>query len=196
MLITPHEINTMKDAINAAYGDVVTFGLGLGYFAYMCSIKENVTSVTIVEKDEKIINLFKKHILPQFEHKDKIKIIHEDAITYCDKHFNHNYAFVDLWRDTNDGLELYLKTKKRSRIHLNTKFDYWIEKSMLQIIRRAMITMFYEYINDIEVNVENTYFDYVVNRLKKIYDIVPLVSFESILSILTDQKMYYLSEMI
>ena len=196
MLITPHEINTMKDAINYAYGDVVTFGLGLGYFAYMCSIKENVTSVTIVEKDENIINLFKKHILPQFEHKEKIKIVHEDAIEYCDKYFNHNYAFVDLWRDTNDGLELYLKIKKLSRVHLTTKFDYWIEKSMLQIIRRAMITMFYEYINGIEVNEENTHFDYVVNRLKKIYDIVPLVSFESILSILTDQKMYYLSEMI
>ena len=72
MLITPHEINTMKEAVNKAYGNVITFGLGLGYFAYMCSIKDNVNSVTIIEKDKNIIELFNKHILPQFKHKDKI----------------------------------------------------------------------------------------------------------------------------
>ena len=73
MLITPHEINTMKEAVNNAKGNVVTFGLGLGYYAYMCSIKEDVKSVTIIERDCKTINLFKKYILPQFENKDKIK---------------------------------------------------------------------------------------------------------------------------
>lgn len=36
MSITPYEIETMKSSIAKAKGKVVTFGLGLGYFAYMC----------------------------------------------------------------------------------------------------------------------------------------------------------------
>ena len=58
MSITPNEINTMKQPINNAKGNVLTFGLGLGYFAYMCSLKDDVKSVTIVEKDERVIKLF------------------------------------------------------------------------------------------------------------------------------------------
>lgn len=196
MLITPHEINTMKDAINNASGDVVTFGLGLGYFAYMCSIKENVSKVTIVEKDENIIKLFNKHILPQFEHKEKINIICDDAINYCNKHFTHNYAFVDLWRDTNDGLELYLKMKLASRVHLNTKFEYWIEDAMIQIVRRAMITMFYEVINDIHIQEENCFFDHVVNKLHELYKITPIMSYDGIENVLSRQKIKYIIDII
>ena len=66
MLITPNEINTMKGIINEVKGNVVTFGLGLGYFAYMASIKEEVNSVTVVERDQSVIKLFKDFILPQF----------------------------------------------------------------------------------------------------------------------------------
>ena len=196
MLITPHEINTMKDAINKAYGNVVTFGLGLGYFAYMCSIKENVSSVTIVEKDEKIIELFKKHILPQFESKNKINIVHDDALEYCKHNFAHDYAFVDLWRDTNDGLQLYIKMKQASKIHLTTKFEYWIEEAMIQVVRRAMIAMFYETINNINFEQETTYFDHVVNRLKEIYKNVSITSFDAILNILSREKIKYVIEMV
>lgn len=64
MLITPNEIETMKKAINEAYGKVLTYGLGLGYFQYMISLKENVDSITIVDIDEDVINLFEKYILP------------------------------------------------------------------------------------------------------------------------------------
>ena len=60
MLITPNEIETMKKSISEATGNVLTYGLGLGYYAYMVSMKENVESVTIVEKDKEIIDLFKK----------------------------------------------------------------------------------------------------------------------------------------
>ena len=37
MLITPNEIETMKVPVEEAFGDVVTYGLGLGYFAFMAS---------------------------------------------------------------------------------------------------------------------------------------------------------------
>lgn len=50
MTITPNEIETMKEAVDKAFGNVLTFGLGLGYYAYMVSEKVNVESITVVEK--------------------------------------------------------------------------------------------------------------------------------------------------
>ena len=54
----------MKLPVERAKGKVLTFGLGLGYFAYMCSLKEEVESVTVVEKDKSVIKLFNEIILP------------------------------------------------------------------------------------------------------------------------------------
>ena len=75
MSVIPNEIETMKKGIANAKGNIITFGLGLGYFAYMASLKDDVTSITIVEKDKNVISLFKEFILPQFLHQEKIKII-------------------------------------------------------------------------------------------------------------------------
>ena len=55
MTLTPVDLDTCENAINAAHGKVVTFGLGLGYYAYMVSIKNNVESITVVEKSERVI---------------------------------------------------------------------------------------------------------------------------------------------
>lgn len=169
MLITPHEINTMKNYVDKAYGNVITFGLGLGYYAYMCSLKDEVKTVTIIEKDEKIIELFNKFILPLFENKDKIKIINCDALNYLkEKDFNYDYGFIDLYRDVNDGIKLYIDTYKLSLNHPNTTFDFWIEKSMLVMIRRCLITVIYETYYNINCNEHNNYFDYIINRFKVI----------------------------
>ena len=189
MLITPHEINTMKDAVNKAYGNVVTFGLGLGYFAYMCSIKDNVESVTIIEKDKNIIELFNKHILPQFKYKDKIIIVESDAIEYLKrKSFDYDYAFVDLWRDIDDGLPLYVLTNKLALRHPKTTFDYWIEDSMIAVLKRCLINIIYNNIYNEEIFDDNYYYyllskfnealkDYKINTVS---DINKLLSKESI----------------
>ncbi len=83
--IIPHEINTRKKAIDEAEGEIVTFGLGLGYYAYRTSIKENVSKVTIIEKEKDIINLFNSELLPSFPEKDKIEIIKDDCFAYLKK---------------------------------------------------------------------------------------------------------------
>lgn len=71
MAVKPSEIETMRAPIEEATGRVVTFGLGLGYFAYMVSEKPDVTSLDIVERSEEAISLFERHILPQFPNKEK-----------------------------------------------------------------------------------------------------------------------------
>lgn len=134
MLITPNEIETMKEAINMAKGDVLTYGLGLGYFAYMVSIKENVASVTIVERDKEVIELFKNHILPQYKQSNKIKIIQDDAFNFAEKHMekgNYDFVFTDLWHDPSDGIDMYLKMKKYEKFSPESKYMYWIEKTIL-----------------------------------------------------------------
>lgn len=128
MLITPNEIETMSKSIEESFGNVLTYGLGLGYFAYMTSLKDSVTSITIIEKDKKVIELFNKYILPQFENSKKIKIINEDAFEYASTKPKYDYVFVDIWHDPSDGIESYLKFKELEIP--NVLYSYWIEDTI------------------------------------------------------------------
>lgn len=112
---------------------VLTLGLGLGYFAYMASQKVEVTAVTVVEQSKAVIGLFHKHILPQFPHKEKIRVVHADAYAYLDERLKaerYDIVFADLWHDVSDGLEQYRRIKRYELDAPDTRFQYWIEKSM------------------------------------------------------------------
>jgi hypothetical protein len=138
MAIKPNEIDTMQPAIDTIEGNVVTFGLGLGYFTYMASLKENVQHITVIDRDDEAIRLFKHYILPQFRYKEKVEIISDDAFEYAEKTMpdeTFDYAFVDLWHDVSDGLELYLSMKKKEHFSYQTKFIYWMEESLLSGFR-------------------------------------------------------------
>jgi hypothetical protein len=141
MAIKPGEIETMQAALGSVSGKVVTFGLGLGYFTYMASLKKDVESVTVVEKSRDVILLFEKLILPQFEHRDKIHIVAADAFAYAATEMarqNFDCAFVDLWHDASDGLEMYLQMKKLQHHCPSTRFFYWIEDTLLALLRRQI----------------------------------------------------------
>ena len=165
MAIKPNEIETMRAPIDSAKGNVIAFGLGMGYFAYMASLKDDVSSVTVVEKSKDAISLFKSHILPYFENKEKIKIIEADAFEYVKGEMSsqgYDYAFVDLWHDTSDGTELYIKMKKLEHLCKNTRFEYWIEKSILVTIRKRIFNAIMESIE----NGKNTLsYNEIIDRL-------------------------------
>ncbi len=145
MSITPHEINTMKNCIQKATGNVMTFGLGLGYYAYMVSIKEEVKTVTVIEKDSKVIELFKQHILPLFPHPEKIIILQGDAFSCMNKAVNFDTLFIDIYHTAEDALPLYLKFKRReSKLHFPYEIDYWIETSILALLRRYVLVLLQE----------------------------------------------------
>lgn len=130
MSVTPNEVFTIEKAIKNANGKVLTLGCGMGYFAYMASLKDEVESVTIIEIEQDIIDLFKTHILPQFQYKDKINVIKADAIEYmqnlADGEFD--YCFADIWIGIND-IAPYFSVKEIGRNLRKTKIDYWIEES-------------------------------------------------------------------
>lgn len=130
MSVTPNEINTMRLPVSRARGKALTFGLGLGYFAYMCAEKDEVESITVVERDESVIGLFERFVLPQFARADKVRIIKADAYEFFDGLSDGEYdtAFVDIYHDAGNGMEVYKKFKKRTFVR--TLFDFWIEKTM------------------------------------------------------------------
>lgn len=132
MSVTPNEIETMKKPIQEAKGKVLTFGLGLGYYAYMTALKEEVESVTIVEKDDNVIQLFQSYILPQFPKPQKIQIIKDDAFTFIItlKDGSYDTLFIDIYHDAGDGISCYEKFSPYTKKYSLTRVFYWIEKTI------------------------------------------------------------------
>lgn len=167
MSITPNEIETMENALKYIKGDVTVFGLGLGYFAYMASNKEDVKKIKIIENDKTIINLFEKHLLPHFENKQKIEIINKNAINYVKNPIKCNFSFVDLWHDPFDGLELFIAFKKAEKNNPNCKFLYWLESSFYLLLRRCMFTLIEEQLTEFKDSIytkAENYLDEVINK--------------------------------
>ena len=77
---------------------------------------------------KEVIALFKEEILPQFPHKNKIRIVNEDALVYADGENRHDFVFADIWHDPSDGCDLYLKLKACERE--GVAYEYWIENTL------------------------------------------------------------------
>ena len=170
MSITPNETWTILPAISRSFGKVITFGCGLGYYPFMCAIKDNVESVDIIEYDENIIKLFKKHLLPLFPNKEKIRVIHADAFKFCkENNINelYDFAYMDIWHGAEDGLPFYIHFKKFEE-HSHCKIEYWLEDSIIALARRCLIIMIEEILNgatDDNFKVSENDLDEVINDL-------------------------------
>ena len=146
MTVTPNEIETMRQPIQNSRGNVLTLGLGLGYFAFHAAQKDTVQSVTVVERDASVIELFRTHLLPQFPNRQKITVVCADAFEYLspDHIGAYDYVFADLWHDPSDGLPLYLRLRRLQKQLGCSNWDYWIEPSLLSSLRH----MVYDRITD------------------------------------------------
>ena len=141
MSIGPFEMNSMAHVIEHVRGKVLCLGLGMGYFAYMSALKDNVQKVTVVENDHDLIELFKQEILPQFKYtdekgnsvdlKDKIEIVEADAYVYADALTDGMFdsVFANLWSDDTQSLD-YIKLKGICKKFKKTHVDYHLEKSI------------------------------------------------------------------
>lgn len=147
MTLTPVDMDTSREAIEAAHGRVITFGLGLGYYAFHASEKDEVSEVVVVERSAEVIKLFSEVLLPHFPHKEKIKIIEADAFRYAEEQMPREHfdlAFVDTWRDVSDGLPMYLRMKKAEGKNPDTRFLYWIEDFILSHLRSLVFEEIWE----------------------------------------------------
>lgn len=192
MSVNPNEIKTMQKHIDRAKGNVIVFGLGLGYYPYMISLKEEVTSITIIERDNNIIKLFKENILNQFPNKDKIHIVQDDALDVIKKPLNYDFTFVDLWHNAEDGFNLFINFKKQEHISPNTVFSYWLDNSFYALLRRAFIALLIENLegyNDSNYQHADTTFDSIVNHLYFQTKNLQINSEEEIKSLLTNEAL-------
>ena len=138
MTLLPNETVTIKPAIRQAFGKVLTYGLGLGYFAFMAACKEEVTSVTIVERSADVIELFETWLLPHFPCKEKLRIVCDDAFTYAENvapKESFDFVFADIWHDVGDGKALYLKFKELEHLSPNIRYSYWLEDTIQRYLR-------------------------------------------------------------
>ena len=173
MSLNPYEIRTMETSIITARGKVLTLGLGLGYYAYMVHLKEEVKEVHIVEMDKGLIDVFNEYLLPLFPYKEKIHIHKADAFSYIQTIEDRDYDFIfsDLWHDVSDGLSMYLKLKPYFNNFKQTQCSYWIEGSIVTYLRLLVIgVMKDEYYkqdndyNDIQLLIKNKLVRYTIRN--------------------------------
>lgn len=94
---TPMERKTHIEAINKAKGNVLVAGLGLGMYLQNIKDKEEVTSITVIEKSKEVIELTAKY----FKDCQKIKIINEDIFNYTPD-IKFEFDFLDIWSDISE----------------------------------------------------------------------------------------------
>ena len=134
MTLMPNETVTTLPAVYASHGRVLTFGLGLGYFAFRAAERPEVESVTVVELSPDAAALFQEHILPQFPHKEKVRVVVMDAFDFLKtemKDGDYDFVFADIWHDVGDGRELYHRFKEYEPRFPHTEFTYWLEDTIL-----------------------------------------------------------------
>jgi len=194
MSLKPHEILTMEKPISLVSDNVITFGLGLGYFSYMVSNKSNVQNIKIIEKSEVLIKLFENTILNQFINKDKISIECIDMYKYLEKSDafnNYSYAFIDTYHNEEDGIYTYIKFKNIENKYPDTKFIYWIENSLICYLRRMILTLMEEEYYDYEVNYNKSYsvYDEIINSIHHILLNKTFNNYNEIIDFLDDSSL-------
>ena len=135
--------------------------------------------------------------MPLFPHRGKIKVIKGDAIQYLQNNRAHfDYVFADLWHNPEDGLPIYSKIKSIEKKYKGTKFQYWLETSLIAMLRRCLLTVYEESLqnytdkdyqkasNDIDKVINTLYFKTKNITISSYDDIYRLLTNESILRLL------------
>ena len=145
MLDAPSEIVTNDPFAAKAHGSVITFGLGIGYFLYMALRNPAVAHVTVIEKNETVIDRFREYFLPLFPDPDRVTIRHADAFEVWNKNelSAYDYIYADIWQSGEDGLFVMQKLLQQAAPDF-AKTDFWIEDSCIVPLRTLLFLHFEE----------------------------------------------------
>ena len=170
MLDAPSEAMTNDPVALKAHGNVITFGLGIGYFPFMCMQNKNVTSITVVEKSKELVDMFMKFIYPQFPQNIPLKVISGDAYDYYNEETLNQYDFIysDIWRSNDDGLECITKLLEQYH-NLNKDIHFWIEDSCVEIIW-ALIFVYFDEIYHHRQNTVPEFYDIYMQKIRKYFE--------------------------
>lgn len=179
MTVEPFEINTFAEFAENAEGNILLGGCGLGYIAYILSLKDSVNEITIVDNNTSIIELFKKHILPQFKNKDKIKIVQDDILEYMHNTDLSEYDEInlDVWREYLDMIYVYLPALEIEFAHPEIKFSYWIEENLRYAIGTSLMRVF------VNISDDNNIFDIIARDILENSDIKTPEDFKALVKL-------------
>lgn len=96
MTDSPQEVWQMDYVIREAWGNVLVGGLGLGVTPHLISkLNIDVSDVTVVEKNQSIVNLVEPHITVD-------EVVCNDLFQYVKEMPSdwHDFAFFDIWQPT------------------------------------------------------------------------------------------------
>jgi spermidine synthase len=127
MTDTLMEWETSYPFIEAARGNVLVAGLGLGMALVPVLQKQEVTSVTVVEKNQDVIDLVEKHLPNQ----DKLQALRADIFEWTPPaKVKFDTIYFDIWPFINqDNQNEIKKLKKRfkSRLARGGTMLAWLE---------------------------------------------------------------------
>lgn len=142
----PYEFNCASNSLSKIKGNLLIVGLGLGYLPYLASINEEIISITVVEKDTNLIELFNTFIKNDVA-KNKIKIVQEDYLDFIKQsNSSYDYVYFNLSEPSPFTLTQYIKLKSSEDDNLKTTYLYKNEKTLLALLRRYIIVIFEEYL--------------------------------------------------
>lgn len=115
---TPMEKRTNSEFITKANGDVLIAGLGIGLIVLPIQDKENIKSITIIEKQQEIINM----VASQLPLNNKVNIICDDIFNYIPNK-KYDTIYLDIWPYVNSDIykEEMLPLKNKYRKYLVSK---------------------------------------------------------------------------
>jgi hypothetical protein len=145
MLDAPSEAFTNDPYAEKAHGRVLTLGLGIGYFLYMCTLNPQVREITVIERSPDVIDMFCRDILPQFHTPLPIHFIAADAFAcWQDEQLKqYDYIYADIWQSSDDGLACITRLLQQFNPPYE-KTDFWIEDSCYEIMWTLSFYYFYE----------------------------------------------------
>ena len=116
---TNMEKHTNTTIVHEAHGDVLIAGLGIGMILLEIQKKDEVNSITVIEKNEEVIRLMSG--LPL---NDKVTIINDDIFNWKPKKLRFDTIYFDIWNYVNSDIyEEMKKLKTRYRRYLKPKKD-------------------------------------------------------------------------
>ena len=117
---TKMEKETNAAFVRSAHGNVLVGGLGIGLIVLAIQDKEDVETITVLEKNKEVIDLVQN----QLPLNEKVRIVQDDVFTYTPQD-KYNTIYLDVWNCINEDIyEHEMKPlMSKYRKHLVAKKD-------------------------------------------------------------------------
>jgi len=113
---TEFEKYTNENFLRHAHGNILIAGLGIGLIILPLLKDKDVKKITVVEKEQDVINLVYKHI-KKLDKKNKMEVIHDDILTLnLPKEKKFDVIYFDIWNNVcGDNYSVMKMLRKRFR---------------------------------------------------------------------------------